>query len=102
MANNLSTGGRIRVRLLTAPQCGFCDDAKVILERVAKDYPLTVETLAFDSPEGEQLALQSALLFPPGLFLDGEPFSYGRLSERKLRQELERRIHNQTVGVGES
>ncbi len=103
MANNpatLTTGGGVRVRLLIAPQCGFCDDAKAILERVAKDYPLTVETVALDSPEGEQLALQGNILFPPGLFLDGEPFSYGRLSERKLRQELERRIRSQTGGVG--
>jgi len=29
-------------------------------------------------------------MFPPGLFLDGEPFSYGRPSERKLRKALER------------
>ncbi len=27
-------------------------------------------------------------MFPPGLFLDGEPFSYGRPSERKLRKAL--------------
>ncbi len=32
------------------------------------------------------------MLFPPGIFLDGEPFSYGRPSERKLRRELERRL----------
>lgn len=31
-------------------------------------------------------------MFPPGIFLDGEPFSYGRPSERKLRRELERRL----------
>ncbi len=30
-------------------------------------------------------------MFPPGLFLDGEPFSYGRPSERKLRKVLARR-----------
>ena len=29
--------------------------------------------------------------FPPGIFVDGEPFSYGRLSEKKLRRELDRR-----------
>ena len=26
--------------------------------------------------------------FPPGVLIDGEAFSYGRLSERKLRREL--------------
>jgi hypothetical protein len=34
-------------------------------------------------------------VFPPGVFLNGEPFSYGRLSERKLRRELDRRRNQQ-------
>ena len=38
------------------------------------------------------LAVHSGLLFPPGIFLDGEPFSYGRPSERRLRREIERRL----------
>lgn len=81
----------IRVTLLTKPHCEFCDDAKGILSRLAVGYPLVIETVDLDSPAGEQLALHGGILFPPGIFLDGEPFSYGRLSERKLRRELERR-----------
>ncbi len=30
-------------------------------------------------------------MFPPGIFIGGEPFSYGRPSEKKLRRELEKR-----------
>lgn len=33
----------------------------------------------------------SVSLFAPCIFVEGAPFSYGRLSERKLRRELERR-----------
>jgi hypothetical protein len=88
--------GTIRVTLLTKPQCAFCDDAKAILSRLADEYPIAVELVALDSPRGERLALRGGILFPPGLFLDGEPFSYGRLSERKLRRELEQRMHAQT------
>lgn len=90
MAGNLTTG-YLRVTLLTKPNCGFCDDAKAILSRLARDYPLAVETVVLDSPAGEQLARRGGVLSPPGIFLDDEPFSYGRLSERKLRRELERR-----------
>ena len=36
--------------------------------------------------------MKGGLLFPPGVLIDGEPFSYGRLSERKLRRELDRRL----------
>jgi hypothetical protein len=31
------------------------------------------------------------VLFAPGILVDGEPFGYGRLSEKKLRRELTRR-----------
>src|SRR6266852_375803 len=78
--------------LLTQEHCGFCAQAKEILNRLAPEYGLSVSTLALDSPEGEALAVRSGILFPPGIFLDGEPFSYGRPSERKLRRELERRL----------
>jgi glutaredoxin len=86
-----SETSRIHVTLLTSPQCGYCEDAKATLTRLAHDYPLVVELVELRSPAGERLALQGGVLFPPGLFLDGEPFSYGRVSERKLRQELARR-----------
>jgi hypothetical protein len=37
---------------------------------------------------GQQLALASGAPFPPVVFLDGEPFCCGRLSERMLRKAL--------------
>lgn len=81
----------IHVTLLTTPHCGYCEDAKAMLTRLTQEYPLVVEVVDLSSPAGERLALQGSVLFPPGLFLDGEPFSYGRVSERKLRRELARR-----------
>lgn len=81
----------IRATLLTKEQCGFCDDAKALLNRLAHDYPLVIETVNLDSPLGQQLALRGGVLFPPGLFLDDQPYSYGRVSEKKLRRELARR-----------
>lgn len=39
---------------------------------------------------GRAMAAAAGMAFPPGVLLDGEPFSYGRLSERKLRRELAR------------
>lgn len=80
------------VLLLTREHCAFCDQAKQILARLAAEYPLTVATLYLQSPEGQALALRGGVLFPPGIFLDGEAFSYGRPSERRLRRELERRL----------
>src|SRR6266566_8380992 len=83
---------RITILLLTQKHCGFCEQAQDILERLSREYWLSVSTLDMGSPEGQQLAIEGGLLFPPGILIDGEPFSYGRLSERKLRRELDRRL----------
>ncbi len=80
------------VLLLTEEQCSLCEHAKRVLDRLAMEYPLSVTALALASPEGRALAERSGILFPPGILLGGEPFSYGRLSERKLRRELDRRL----------
>lgn len=77
------------VTLLTKPDCGLCDDAKAVLERLQSEFPLHIETIDIGSHGGQALAMQAGVLFPPGVLLDGVPFSYGRLSERKLRRELE-------------
>lgn len=81
----------IAVTLLTQPRCAFCDEAKALLARLAEEYPLTVSTLDLASLDGQELAARGGIMFPPGIFLDGDPFTYGRPSERKLRRELERR-----------
>jgi glutaredoxin len=82
----------IQVLVLTQDQCGFCEQAADLLQRLAHEYELVTSTLDIDSPEGRARALQAGMLFPPGILLDGEPFSYGRPSEKKLRRELDRRM----------
>ncbi len=82
----------MKVLLLTQENCGFCTQAKELLNRLSGEYGFSVSMLNVGSPEGQALAMRGGMLFPPGIFLDGEPFSYGRPSERKLRRELERRL----------
>ncbi len=76
------------VLLLTKDDCGMCEHAKHVLSRLAPEYQINVREVALDSEEGKRLAIEAAVPFPPVVFLDGEPFSYGRLSERKLRKAL--------------
>src|SRR5215472_8428494 len=83
---------RITILLLTQERCGFCEQAREILLRLSREYWLSVSTLDMGSPTGQELAVKGGLLFPPGVLIDDEPFSYGRLSERKLRRELDRRL----------
>jgi len=77
----------LKVTLLTQPDCRWCEDAKALLDRLAREYPMTIESLELASAEGEQAA-GGAILFAPGILLDGEPLCYGRPSERKLRHAL--------------
>lgn len=82
---------RLEVVLLTQDDCAFCEHGKQLLDRLAREFPLSVETRDLASQEGRALAERGGIVFPPGLFVDGEPFSYGRVSERKLRRELRKR-----------
>jgi hypothetical protein len=82
---------RVHATLLTVPQCSYSEEAKATLLRLAHEYPLDIDVVALRSPAGDRLAMQGGVLFPPGLFLDDEPFSYGHMSEQALRLELARR-----------
>lgn len=81
----------VEVTLLTQENCAFCEQAKEMLDRLSDEYPISVSTLDLGSPEGQALAERGGVMFPPGIFVGGEPFSYGRPSEKKLRRELDRR-----------
>jgi glutaredoxin len=81
----------LRVTVLSAPACELCEHAKAVLARVGEDYDFEIEECSTQTEQGRRLMVEHKVAFPPGILLDGEPFSYGRLSERKLRRELERR-----------
>ena len=76
------------ITIVTTEDCAFCEHAKQLLVRVAADAPLVVREVPLDSPEGRQITATIAAPFPPVVLLDGEAFSYGRLSERRLRKAL--------------
>jgi hypothetical protein len=76
------------VTLLTQPACALCDHAKQVLARVATDHPLQIVEIELASERGRRLSAGAWMVFAPGILLDGRPFGYGRLSERKLRKTL--------------
>ena len=82
------TRTRREVVLLTKDDCDLCGQAKKTLERLSDEFELRVREGALDSSEGADLAREAGAPFPPVVFLDGRAFSYGRLSERKLRKTL--------------
>lgn len=92
--------GPAEVVVLAQADCGLCDQAKKALARVATDFELRISEVDLVSSEGQELARNSGVMFPPGILLDGRLFSYGRLSERKLRRELVRRELGRRDGRG--
>lgn len=78
----------VEITLLTQEACAFCDHAKRVLCRIAQDYPVRVAEVDLASVRGRRLAERAGVMFAPGVLLDGEGFSFGRLSERKLRRAL--------------
>lgn len=82
------TAARHLVTLLTQSNCHLCEHAKVVLARVSVDFLIEVEEISLSSAPGQRLAAESGVLFAPGILLNGKPFAFGRLSERKLRKAL--------------
>ena len=80
----------MQVTLLTQADCAFCDQAKEVLARLSGEYPLEVREVNLASPDGRAMAERCGVFFAPGVVIEGELFSYGRLSERKLRKRLAR------------
>lgn len=76
------------ITLLTQPDCGFCEHAKTVLDRIGRDIPITITQVELASPDGQRLAEGEWVLFAPGLLIDGQPFGFGRISERRLRRAL--------------
>lgn len=79
------------VTLLTQTSCSFCDQAKETLARLRQEETFEMAELSLETEEGRALGERHGVLFAPGVLVDGEFFSFGRLSERKLRRELQRR-----------
>ncbi|TFC96774.1 thioredoxin family protein [Cryobacterium breve] len=80
----------MRITILTQASCHACDQAKLVLSRLAADYSFRVETIGLDTDEGRALAARNGVMFAPGVLIDGVMFSYGRLSEKRLRRHLSR------------
>ncbi len=78
------------ITLLTQEDCAYCEHAKAVLARVGEDHPLEVTEISLASEQGHALAARAGVPFAPGLLVEGRPFGYGRISERRLRRTLHR------------
>ena len=86
------------ITVLTQTSCAFCEQAKATLTRLQQEHSFDTVEISLETEHGRALGARHGVLFAPGILLDDEFFSFGRLSERKLRRELERRGAPSTSG----
>lgn len=77
------------ITILTQPSCAYCDQAKEILSRLATEYALEIGEVGLQTEEGRKLAIKNGVMFAPGILIEGKLFSFGRLSEKKLKSKLD-------------
>ncbi len=77
-----------RITLIGKPGCHLCDDARLVVERVAEDVGVGVLELSIlDDPElAEQYSEQI-----PVVLVDGDQHDFWRVDEQRLRAALTRR-----------
>jgi glutaredoxin len=76
------------ITILTQESCPSCVNAKNTLSLIKDEYPVEIVELPLATEEGREMASRVGVVFAPGILIDGTLFSYGRLSEKKLRRHL--------------
>lgn len=84
-ARQLST---VQVVLVELPDCHLCEQAKVLLADLGRDFSLQVQVLEAGSEAGRALIARHRPTMAPLVLLDGEFFSSGRLPRNKLVSRL--------------
>jgi len=76
-----------RITLLSKPGCHLCDDARVVIERVAADTGVGWREVDILSDPELQVAWWDQI---PVTLIDGVQHDYWRVDEQRLRQALDR------------
>lgn len=76
-----------RITLLSKPDCHLCDDARVVVERVASDLGVAWEEVDITSDPELQARWWEQI---PVTLVDGVQHDYWRVDEQRLRSALAR------------
>jgi glutaredoxin len=81
----------VRITLVAAPACHFCEDAQQALSELASRFAFELEIVPMESARGARLTAQHRPPLSPLVLVDGAYFSAGRLPRRKLATLLSAR-----------
>lgn len=77
------------ITLVHATACHFCDEAEEVLGELRGRYAIEVALLHAESAAGAALLAEHRPAMYPLVLVDGDYFSCGRLSRKKLVKQLD-------------
>mgnify|MGYP001405099891 CR=1 FL=1 len=79
----------INIEILTKKDCGLCDDARAIVERVLNDYPATFKLIDIES---DPVLFESYKKRVPMVRINGEESFVYKTHETTLRKKLDKLV----------
>lgn len=85
----LKVGNKIRIQFITSVNCNECFQAKQVLKEAKANYPeLKVDEYDVMGYRGLELAVKYGIMANPGIVINDELFSVGRLDKDKLFENI--------------
>lgn len=81
----------IKIQEVSTPGCAHCAEARRLLEQeIKQEYPnMDIEFVDTLSEAGQKLVRQYGIMASPGIIVNGELFSVGKLSKQKLIEKIQ-------------
>jgi glutaredoxin len=87
----------IKIQEVSTPGCAHCAEARRLLEQeIKQQFPnVDIEFIDMLSPEGQKLVQEYGIMASPGIIVNGELFSMGKLNKQKLIGKIQSLQHVQ-------
>lgn len=82
---------QIKIELYYTPTCPDCLPAKKIVQEVLKEYK-NIEYKEINAKENMELVEKLGITHVPTIFINGEMIFVEKVDEKKLREEIEKRL----------
>lgn len=79
----------IKVTLISLQGCTHCNLAKVILNKLKKEFPLKIEEINATTAKGQKLIQKHGILSSPGILVNDAFFAMGGATEAQFRKKFE-------------
>lgn len=81
---------KVKIQEISTPGCSSCANAKEFLEEEIKpNFPnVEIEYIEMLSDQGQKMVREYGIMSSPGIIVNGELFSVGRLDKNELIEKI--------------